>query len=454
MSVWPELRESRTVRAGRAPGNVIRCGVIRCGLMDTMLADIPVSVVFFYQRAPDIAHLADGLAMALDLVPVFAGRLREGGERLEIVCEDAGVPMNVYDVDETLGEAISRVVLPGAGFVDHIEAPAARAGGLPLLTVRISMLSDGGMAMGCSWHHAVGDMQSFMLLMRVWSACVKGVEPPAVRIVDNMDEFLEDRLPAKDSGRPGFRLPDDAKAAELNNELMSAVRANRAVQVYFSESEISRMRAEVTAAAAQRLSTNDVLCGHVVSTIRRLDEDLEARSMAIPINIRRYIDLPPEVIGNLVNEVYVACSPKGTAEGTAAEIRAAVNEYGPESLNIRANHAFLRSVGHDRLRDCLPIGFDPAIRTFTVTNWSRFGVYDIVFDGHAPTFFSPATNMVLPWVAWVVEGFDRTGFLFMVALPAKLAARLRSADGRAALHVYRDPDEELPTLVQAVKKMI
>jgi hypothetical protein len=31
---------------------------------------------------------------------------------------------------------------------------------------------------------------------------------------------------------------------------------------------------------------------------------------------------------------------------------------------------------------------------------------------------------------------------------------MRSADGRAALHRYRDPDDELPALAAAARKMI
>jgi hypothetical protein len=449
VSAWPELREARTIRAGQAAGMVVKCG-----LMDTMLADIPVSVVFVYATAPDENRMADGLSRALAQLPVFAGRLRETPDSLEIVCDDSGVPMMSYDLDGTVADAIGRLALPGSDYVDHIPAPATRAGELPLLTVRITRLSDGGMLMGCSWHHAVGDMQTFMLLMRTWSAFVEGTPLPDTYVVQDMDAFLEDRLPAEDSGRPGFRLPSPEDAVEVNRELENAVRANRIVQAYFSDDEVSRIRAEVTAAAGQRLSTNDVLCGHLVSTIRRLDDDPEGRWLAIPINIRRYLGVEPGTLGNLVNEVFLSCAPKSTADRLAVDIRAAVNAYGPTSLNIRTNRAFLESVGRSRLRECIPVGFDPAQRTFTTTNWTRFGVYDVVFSGEAPTLFSPATNLALPWVSWLTEGFYNSGYLFMVALPAKLANRVRSAEGRAALHAYRDPDEELPSLVRSIKKMV
>ncbi|MFC5665169.1 condensation domain-containing protein [Kitasatospora misakiensis] len=69
MSVWPRLRDTRTVRAGTAPGTVLRCG-----LADTMLADLSVSVVLFFAQALDEDRLAAGPARALERVPAFAGR--------------------------------------------------------------------------------------------------------------------------------------------------------------------------------------------------------------------------------------------------------------------------------------------------------------------------------------------------------------------------------------------
>ena len=68
-------------------------------------------------------------------------------------------------------------------------------------------------------------------------------------------------------------------------------------------------------------------------------------------------------------------------------------------------------------------------------------------------FFSPAANLQLPWVSWMVEGFENTGSLFTVVLPARLAARLRGPEGRAALHRYREPEDALPAPVGAVPKL-
>ncbi|RLK54797.1 acyltransferase [Actinokineospora cianjurensis] len=449
MSGWPHLRSSRTVRAGSAPGTVVTCGVT-----DTVIADVPVSVVFFFGHPLDEDRLAEGLATALAAVPGFAGRLRTTGDVLEVVCDDSGIPFDTYDLDETLPKAIGRVTLPGADFVDHVQAPAARLGGLPLLTVRLTHLSDGTSALGCSFHHSVGDLASFMFLVRAWSAATEGTEPPEITLLTDPDAFLDEVLPPVDSGRPGFRLPTPEQAERLGAEFAGAVRANRTVQVYFTDAEVAALQREVSTAAGRRLSVNDVLCGHVTSVVRTLAGDTsEERAIAMPVNVRRFLGLDEGVIGNLVGEMYVTCPPGAPAEDIATRIRAAVEDFPRAQLNLRANRAFLESIGRSRLRECVPVGFDPDRRTFTITNWSRFGIYEVTFGGKQPVFFSPTSNLQLPWVSWIVEGFDNRGLLFTIAVPARLATALRGPAGREALHRYRDPAEELPALAGEVRKL-
>lgn len=438
------------VQAGHAPGTVVRCG-----LTDTMLADVPVSLVLFYERALDVSRLAAGLAKALDRVPVFAGRLRTVADRrLEIVCTDDGVPFSVYDVAESLGDAIGRVTLAGAGFIDHVDATKARVGGLPLLTVRINRLVDGATAVGISWHHAVADMQGFIVLLRAWSAAIEGGPPTDALIVTDRDAYLDDVLPTQDSGRPGFRLPDADEAAAIQREFATALGANRTVQIYFGAAEVTRMQQKFGAEAGVPLSANDVLCAHVASTIRSLDDDTEDRLLALPVNIRRPLNLSPAVVGNMLGEIYLSCPTGGRPETLAGDIRAAVRDFVGSHLNVRANREFLAALGPSRLPDCVPIGFNPAQRTFSVSNWSRFGAYDIPLDGQRPALISPAANPPLPWTSWLVEGFDGVGYVSTVVLPARLAARLRGATGRDALHSYREPGDMLPALAMTVRKLV
>lgn len=450
MAALPQLAGSAVVRAGHAPGTVIRCG-----LTDVMMANVTVSVVFFYERPLDEARLSAGLAAALRQVPAFAGRLREGSQGLEIACVDAGVPVHTFDAAETLPEAMSRVTLPSSGLVAHVDAALARSGELPLLTVQVSRLADGGMALGVSWHHAIGDLRSFMLLMRAWSAAAAGEGDPEPAIaVPDRDAYLDQVLPAADSGRPGIRLLDDEEAAAQRSELEAAVMTGRVVQAYFGDAEVARMREALSAAAGQRLSANDVLCAHMVSAVRALDEDTAARKLALAVDIRRRLGLPENLLGNMTNEIYLTCDPERGPAAIATQIRSAVAGFAGDHLSIRSSRRLLVEIGPERIADCVPVGFDLRNKTFSFNSWSRSGLYDISFGQQRPAFFSPSPNVTVPWTSWLVEGCGGTGYLFTLVVPARLAGRLRGASGRAALHRFRAEEDELPELAATARKLL
>jgi hypothetical protein len=418
-----------------------------------MLADVAVSVVFFYEHALDEDRLAKGLAAALGHVPVFGGRLRAHDADLEIVCGDEGVPMTVVEADETLPEAIARATLPHSGLVDHLDAAAARQGTDPLLTVRVSRLADGGTALGCSWHHAVGDMGSFITLMRAWTASVEGQAPPDVPLVEDRDAYLDQALPPGDCGQPCFRLADAEEAAALRVEAVNAARANRIVQVHFTAAETARLRDRLSEAAGRRLSSNDALTAHLVGVMRRLEGDEETRGLNYPVNVRRRLGLPDALVGNLLCDLNFSVAPDTAPELVAARIRAGIEDDAGLHAALRANRAFLAAHARPESGACVSLGFDPRDRTAAVSNWSGFGIFDLAFDGHRPVSATPTTNMPLPRIVWMLEGFGGSGRLAVVCAPGALAARLRGAAGAAALHPDREPADEVPPLAAAVRKL-
>ena len=407
----------------------------------------------FFADSLDEDRLARGLAFALGRVPVFAGRLRQRGAELDIVCNDAGVPMTVVGLGYTLAEAIARMTLPGSGLVEHVDALATRQGTVPLMTVQVSRLADGGTVLGCSWDHVVGDMDSFMLLMRCWSAFVQGDEPPPVVTVEDRAGYLDAFLPEQDCGRPGYRIVDAEEAAEISGVLNSAMLANRLVQIYFGAAEVARMRESYSAAARCALSANDVLSAHVIDTILRLDGDHEARFLVTPVNLRRRLGLPDGTVGNLFGEICLPCSTQDGPASLAARIRSAVGGFTESQLNVRTSRAFIEAHGTVRLSDCVPVGMDPRRRTFFVSNAARAGIYGLVFEGCRPAFVGMNAHLPLARIGWITEGFGGEGYLFLIGVPAALAARLRGAVGQEALHPFREPGDTLPPLAGAVRRL-
>jgi len=348
---------------------------------------------------------------------------------------------------------VGRAAQPGAGFVEPVWN--AREGGVPLLSVRISQLAGGGTALGCSFSHAIGDMNSLMVFLHVWSAAVENAEPPEVLMVADRDAYLDQVLPPQDSGRPSIWLPDPDQAQQRNEDIAAAFApdANRTVHVYFTTAEVARMREEFGAAAGRKLSTNDVFCAHLVGAIRSLDDEDDGRAdrlLTVVVNLRRRFDIPPSALGNLLGHIHLWCPPGGGAELVAARLREAVDDFTRSHLSVRANRAFLDTIGTDRLGECAPIGFDPARRAYVYSDWRGFGAYDIAFGGHRPVYFCQTAEFELPWGAWTSEGVGGSGYLSVVCLPTKLAERLTDTEGRAVVHRFRDPSEKLPDLVAAV----
>ena len=468
MGGWPRLRETRTVQGAGASHSSTGTDtgtdtstdtstdtVIRCDISDLMLVELSVSVVFFFERELDVDRLAGALAGALHRLPAYAGRLRRRDGALELVCDDSGVPLTVYEADETLPEAFGRMTMPNSGFVENVDPKSAQSGEEPLLRIQISRLADGATALGCSWHHAVGDMRSFMVLMQTWSALAEGTLPPEAEFAADRDAYIERVLPAEDSGRPGFRVVGGEEKEVLDKAFAAAPRLNRGVQLYFSAREIARMKERYAAAAQRRLSTNDALTAHLLTCVRRLDDDEEARVLTMPVDLRRFLGLSPSATGNLVGEIHLECPPAGPAEGLAARIRAAVDDFPAAHLSLRTSRKLLERHGPALLDRCVPLGFDPPNRTFVVSNWSGSGVYDTVFEGCRPAAFAPGISQPLPWVSWIVEGFEGAGFLCTLVVPAALAARVRGAAGAELLHRFREPGDEsdLPALAGKVRKL-
>jgi hypothetical protein len=441
MGGWPQLRETRTVKSGQAPGTVIRCG-----LRDAMLAAVPVSIVHFFAHPLPPDELAQGLARALAAVPIFGARMRTSSDLMEIVCSDDGVPMEFYTVDETLAEAIGRVAMPSSGLADHCESQKALDGGLPLLTIRVSEFSDGGTALGCSFHHSIGDLQSYLLFMQAWSAAVAGLPVPEAIVVEDRDAYIDGLLPPGEPAEPSFRIPEPEEAEVLAAEVQAIARANRVVQVYFGADEVSRMRDHFAAEAGRKLSTNDVLCAHIHTSLREFDDYDGPRRIFIPVNIRPRLGLPPAMVGNMIGDFYLTCAPQTTAAQFAAEIRTTLNDVAALHPTFRADQRLIGEIGRDRLADCVPIAFDPPHRTFSLSNWTRFGLVDITFGGQRPVLVSPTPAVTLPWVGWLMEGFDGAGVMLTVMIPVRLAGKLRGADGRAWLHRFRSEQDELPSL--------
>lgn len=427
------LQEGISVRSHSASG--LR---VKCAFTDILLQRLAVPVVFFYPGPLDEKALRAGLERALEHIPLFAGRIRRDEGGLVLECDNSGVPWSTAAVDLGLDEATALIGAGRAPWLLHeVEPWRARMARGPVFTVRLTRLRDGGSVLGLCWYHPLGDMHSFMLLMRAWSAAVEGLPLPEVLLVEDREAYLVRHVAPGGTTRPALRRLGWGEIARFVAYLLGEARRKERVEAHFTDGEIAAMRERHSAAAGQHLTANDVVCAHVMELVSDLDDPGRERLLAIAVNYRARVGLDAGLLGNMVAPMEVPCHPGDNATDIAARIRHGIENYVEEHLSLHASLKFIAELGGVRqLERCLPNAIDPMNRTLLVTNWSHFGVYDIAFGGQRPVYFTPAGGTPVPWAAWLVEGRANRGLFLTIYLPREVALRLTSPEGKARLHRF------------------
>jgi hypothetical protein len=216
---------------------------IRCNVVDIVLSNVANHLVFLFERQLDTRGLADAFAHALTNLPIFAGRMTLVGGALRIRCTGQGVPFTSASSDRTLHEAIRSVTEDrGDWLIDPVNGATARWGFGPLCKVRVTHLADDATAIGFSWHHATGDMQTAMFFMNAWAAAAANKPLPEPVIVEDRAAYLDEHLPADGAREPGVRCLGLAETARCLLYLAKDGRKQRTLSLYFGDDEITRMR--------------------------------------------------------------------------------------------------------------------------------------------------------------------------------------------------------------------
>ena len=253
---------------------------IRCNVADAMNANVAVHIVFFFNRRLNVDALGLALARALTTMPMFAGRMtmRDGGTRIR--CYGQGVPFTSASSDCTLDDAIRSLTQDsGDWLIDPVNGFAARWGFGPLCKIRITDLAGGATAIGVSWHHLVGDMQTLMIFMRAWAAAAAGQSIAEPLIVEDRASYLDEHLPAGGASEPNVRCLGFLELGRSARYVAKNARTQRTVSFYFGDDELARMRD--TYGSRMRLSANDVVCAHVCELLMSADPAAETRTLAI-----------------------------------------------------------------------------------------------------------------------------------------------------------------------------
>ena len=422
---------------------------IRCNVADAMVANVAMHIVFFFNRHLNAHALSRALARALTNMPMFAGRMtmRHGGTRIR--CNGQGVPFTSASSDCTLDDAIRSLTQDsGDWLIDPVNGAAARWGFGPLCKIRITHLAEGATAIGVSWHHLVGDMQTLMIFMRAWAAAAAGQPIAEPLIVEDRASYLNEQLPACGAPEPTVRCLGFGELGRSVLYLARDARKQRTVSFYFGDDELARMRD--TYGSRMRLSANDVVCAHVSEALMSADPATETRTLAIAVNLRNRCGLDPMLVGNMVTAMKFDLRRGEGVRSTAERIRQSVDHFADEHCDLRVNQRFLDAAGRWRGARCVAAGFDPARWNPVITNWSGFGVYRLRFEDTYTSYCTPLMNFPVAGVGILVEGAEGRGLVFQMTLPPEDFEAMCSPAIREHMHRFRRADDDIPRLHREV----
>ena len=422
---------------------------VRCNVGDAIVANLAVHVVFFFERRLDTRALADSFAHALNKFPIFGGRLTLGNGRMRITCKGQGVPFTSVSSGRTLRDAIGSTSQDaGDWLIDPVNGVTARWGLGPLCKTRVTHLADGATAIGLSWHHVVGDMQTFMHFMNAWAAAAAGTPFAGPLIVEDRPAYLDEHLPADGAREPGVRCMGVAELARSALYLAKEARRQRTLTIYFGDDEIARMRDSY--GSRMRLSANDVVCGHVAEAVMNADPAVDRRTFAIAVNARKRCGLDPMLLGNIITTLNLGLPRGEPAPSIAERIRHNVDHFADEHCDMRINQQFLDAAGSWRGARLVSTAFDPAQWNPIISNQSGFGVYRIHFEDTFTSYCTPLMKLPVAGLGALVEGADGRGLVFRIALPPKDFEATSSPAIRERMHRFRRAGDEIPRLHREV----
>jgi hypothetical protein len=410
-----------------------------------MVANLAVHIVFFFERHLDTRALTRAFAHALTTLPIFAGRMTMVDGTMRIRCEGQGVPFTSVSSGHTLREAIRSASKDnGLWLVDPVNGATARWGRGPVCKVRVTQLADDATAIGFSWHHAIGDMQTAMHFMNAWAAAAADKPLAEPLVVEDRVAYLDEHLPADGAREPGVRCLGLGEIARSALYLAKDARKQRTLSFYFGEDEISRMREAY--GIRMRLSANDAVCAHVSEVLMEADPAVDRRTLAIAVNARKRCGLDPMLIGNILTTLNLDLRRGATASSIAERIRHDVDHFADEHCDMRINQKFLDAAGAWRAARCVSTAFNPARWNPIVTNWSGFGVYRIHFEDTLTSYCTPLLKLPVAGLGALAEGADGRGLVFQMSLPPKEFAATSSPAIREHMHRFRCAGDDIPRL--------
>ncbi|CAA7393194.1 unnamed protein product [Spirodela intermedia] len=350
----------------------------------------------FRPPMPDNAALREGLTRALAYFPHLAGRFHpdEYGYP-KVVLNDAGIRLKEAIAPSTLEEHLP--FDPSAGFLTLHPHPAE---GLEvLLQVQLTRFSCGGLTLGLTSHHRIGDGSSICHFLFTWAKLVQGRDVGTLPFF-GWSSVCAPRNPARvefDHLGTEFRRKSGATRPGGDVGVNLSKMCNQSF--HFSKEFIGKLKGMVNGGdPSRRVSTFLSVLTHMwkkTTFARRLPDD-EMTQVRLVVNGRQRIrpPVPPEYYGNLVLWAY----PKLTAgevlrasySHVAQVIREAVNKVDDSYFKSFIDFGEqLKGEGGAEIAATMPVVGGFLNLGIEFNSWLSLQFHELDFGGGLPAAFFP-----------------------------------------------------------------
>lgn len=408
--------------------------IVKCSLTDHFVFRTPVPIVFFYPQIIDSNRIIRALQHVLHDFPIFAGVLFKMKGRLCIDCNNQGVSVTISHSPLSMLQQLANFpTIPSTTFVDLIDPYKTVKKRSPVLTIKINYYID-GMTIGYCWHHSIGDMATFMELLKAVSAYAQGKSYQKPLIVEDREQYLQQwQEPADQCTHSGLKRLTFIDVFRLAK---AAISPKRFLFMYLSENEVASLRDTISEQSGIKLSRNCAVCAHLLDLIAQCRSDeAQAHHASVIVNYRKRKNMPLHLLGNYVDSLALKFPKPVSVDMLAKTIHSALNNYNfhpSETLDFVEKNGGIRKINR-----MIPSQMLPQNKNLFITNWSKFGVYSIDFGVASPCMFLPTGKIPFPWIACIVEGFNNNGLLLTLALPRNEAKRLNSSAMQDKVHKFR-----------------
>ncbi|XP_048135263.1 acetyl-CoA-benzylalcohol acetyltransferase-like [Rhodamnia argentea] len=356
------------------------CRKLGLSFIDDLSFSNYVGVVFCY-RSHERRHeintlqklhrLEESLSETLTLFYPLAGQYVEDG--LFINCNDQGVELIQAKVDGTLDQ-----LLQGDVYRDLLSCLSTfppQAANSPLVIVQANSFDCGGLAIGLSVSHKIGDMYTMAIFMNSWAtACRSGIHDV---IPPNFE--LPSLFPANEpafSPMPAFPLRKKFALARLEFSGLALLRLKAA-------SNASNSRVEIASA---------LICKALIS-IDRATKGLPRPSVfvtSINLHERLQLKIPANACGNFFAHIITpfAVEKSGPTFDAILHLIGDVHRNAKSKYAAIADASELRLMVADSWRDYVSIWGREEANLILISSWCRFPLYDSDFGWGTPDLVS------------------------------------------------------------------